>query len=284
LDQGVNFYDTADVYGDGRSEQLVSELIKSTSERLYVATKAGRRLNPHTADGYNLLNIEKFVDRSLKNLGVECIDLLQLHCPPTETYSKKETYDMLDEIVAKGKIANYGVSVETVSQAQEALKHPNIKSVQIIFNIFRQKPSEVFFKEAKEKNVAVIVRVPLASGMLTGKMNKDWVFPENDHRNYNIKGEAFDIGETFSGVNFEKGLEAVERLKNLLPEGFSLTDLALKWILMHKEVTVVIPGAKNKQQVRNNLMASDKDDISEIISKINLVYDQLIRSDVQDRW
>jgi len=284
LDQGVNFYDTADVYGDGRSEQLVSELIKSTSERLYVATKAGRRLNPHTADGYNLLNIENFVDRSLKNLGVECIDLLQLHCPPTETYSKKETYDMLDEIVLKGKIANYGVSVETVSQAQEALKHPNIKSVQIIFNIFRQKPSEVFFKEAKKKNVAVIVRVPLASGMLTGKMNKDWVFPENDHRNYNIKGEAFDIGETFSGVNFEKGLEAVERLKDLLPEGFSLTDLALKWILMHKEVTVVIPGAKNKQQVGNNLMASDKDDIFGITSKINLVYDQLIRSDVQDRW
>ena len=284
LDQGVNFYDTADVYGDGRSEQLVSELIKSTSERLYVATKAGRRLNPHTADGYNLLNIESFIDRSLKNLSVECIDLLQLHCPPTETYSKKETYEMLDEIVTKGKIANYGISVETVSQAQEALKYPNIKSIQIIFNIFRQKPSEVFFKEAREKNVAIIVRVPLASGMLTGKMNKDWVFPENDHRNYNIKGVAFDVGETFSGVNFEKGLEAVERLKDLLPIGFSLTDLALKWILMHEEVTVVIPGAKNKQQVKNNLIASDKNDITEIISKINLVYEELIKPDVQDRW
>jgi len=284
LDQGVNFYDTADVYGDGRSEQLVSELIKSTSERLYVATKAGRRLNPHTADGYNLLNIESFIDRSLKNLSVECIDLLQLHCPPTETYSKKETYEMLDEIVTKGKIANYGISVETVSQAQEALKYPNIKSIQIIFNIFRQKPSEVFFKEAREKNVAIIVRVPLASGMLTGKMNKDWVFPENDHRNYNIKGVAFDVGETFSGVNFEKGLEAVERLKDLLPIGFSLTDLALKWILIHEEVTVVIPGAKNKQQVKNNLIASDKNDITEIISKINLVYEELIKPDVQDRW
>ena len=284
LGQGVNFYDTADVYGDGRSEQLVSELIKSTSERLYVATKAGRRLNPHTADGYNLLNIESFIDRSLKNLSVECIDLLQLHCPPTETYSKKETYEMLDEIVTKGKIANYGISVETVSQAQEALKYPNIKSIQIIFNIFRQKPNEVFFKEAREKNVAIIVRVPLASGMLTGKMNKDWVFPENDHRNYNIKGVAFDVGETFSGVNFEKGLEAVERLKDLLPIGFSLTDLALKWILIHEEVTVVIPGAKNKQQVKNNLIASDKNDITEIISKINLVYEELIKPDVQDRW
>jgi len=284
LDKGVNFYDTADVYGDGRSEQLVSELIKSTSERLYVATKAGRRLNPHTAEGYNLANIESYVDRSLKNLNVECIDLLQLHCPPTETYSKKETYDMLDEIVAKGKIANYGISVETVSQAQEAIRNPNIKSIQIIFNIFRQKPSKDFFKQAAEKNVAIIVRVPLASGMLTGKMNNDSKFPENDHRNYNIKGAAFDVGETFSGVNFEKGLEAVERLKNLLPAGFSLTDLALKWILMHKEVTVVIPGAKNKMQVEKNLMASDKDDISEIISKINLVYEELIMSDVQGRW
>ena len=191
---------------------------------------------------------------------------------------------MLDEIVAKGKIANYGISVETVSQAQEAIKNPNIKSIQIIFNIFRQKPSEDFFKKAAAKNVAIIVRVPLASGMLTGKMNKDWAFPENDHRNYNIKGAAFDIGETFSGVNFEKGLEAVERLKDLLPVGFNLTELSLKWILMHKEVTVVIPGAKNKQQVENNLIASDKDDISEIISKINLVYDELIKSDVQDRW
>ena len=284
LDKGVNFYDTADVYGDGRSEQLVSELIQSTSERLYVATKAGRRLNPHTAEGYNLANIESYVDRSLKNLNVECIDLLQLHCPPTETYSKKETYDMLDEIVAKGKIANYGISVETVSQAQEAIRNPNIKSIQIIFNIFRQKPSKDFFKQAAEKNVAIIVRVPLASGMLTGKMNNDSKFPENDHRNYNIKGAAFDVGETFSGVNFEKGLEAVERLKNLLPAGFSLTDLALKWILMHKEVTVVIPGAKNKMQVEKNLMASDKDDISEIISKINLVYEELIMSDVQGRW
>ena len=284
LDKGVNFYDTADVYGDGRSEQLVSELIQSTSERLYVATKAGRRLNPHTAEGYNLANIESYVDRSLKNLNVECIDLLQLHCPPTETYSKKETYDMLDEIVAKGKIANYGISVETVSQAQEAIRNPNIKSIQIIFNIFRQKPSKDFFKQAAEKNVAIIVRVPLASGMLTGKMNNDSKFPENDHRNYNIKGAAFDVGETFSGVNFEKGLEAVERLKNLLPAGFSLTDLALKWILMHKEVTVVIPGAKNKMQVEKNLMASDKDDISETISKINLVYEKLIMSDVQGRW
>jgi len=284
IDKGINFFDTADVYGDGRSEKFIGELVKSTSEKIYVATKSGRRLDPHIAEGYNLKNIETFIDRSLSNLRVDCIDLLQLHCPPSEICPRKETYEMMDEIVKKGKIAHYGVSVEKVSEAMDAIQFPNIKSIQLIFNIFRQKPSEIFFKEATKKNVAIIARVPLASGMLTGKMNKDSIFPKNDHRNYNINGDAFDVGETFSGVNFEKGLEAAQRLKDILPVGFSLTDLALKWILMHKEVTVVIPGAKNKQQVRNNLMASDKDDISEIISKINLVYDQLIRSDVQDRW
>jgi aryl-alcohol dehydrogenase-like predicted oxidoreductase len=284
LDQGINFFDTADVYGDGRSEKFVGELLKSTSEKIYVATKSGRRLNPHTAQGYNIKNIESFIDRSLINLGIECIDLLQLHCPPSEICPKKETYEMMDEIVKKGKIANYGVSVEKVSEAMDAIKFSNLKSIQIIFNIFRQKPTEVFFKEAFKKNVAIIARVPLASGMLTGKMDKDIVFPKNDHRNYNINGAAFDVGETFSGVNFEKGLEAVARLKDLLPEGFSLTDLALKWILMHEEVTVVIPGAKNKLQVENNLMASDKSDITEIMSKINHVYDELIKFEVQDRW
>jgi len=284
LDKGINFFDTADVYGDGRSEKFVGELKKLTSEKIYIATKSGRRLDPHTPEGYNLKNIETFIDRSLSNLGVDCIDLLQLHCPPSEICPRKETYEMMDEIVKKGKISHYGVSVERVSEAMDAIQFPNVKSIQIIFNIFRQKPSEIFFKEAAKKNVAIIARVPLASGMLTGKMNKDSMFPKNDHRNYNINGDAFDVGETFSGVNFAKGLEAIERLKDILPTGFSLTDMALKWILMHKEVTVVIPGAKNKQQAENNILASDKDSISEIISKINLVYDELIRSDVQDRW
>ena len=284
LDQGINFFDTADVYGDGRSEKFVGELIKLTSEKIYVATKSGRRLNPHTPKGYNINNIERFIDRSLINLGVDCIDLLQLHCPPSEICPKKETYEMMDEIVKKGKIANYGVSVEKVSEAMDAIQFPNVKSIQIIFNIFRQKPAEIFFKEAAKNNVAIIVRVPLASGMLTGKMKKDSVFPENDHRNYNIKGAAFDVGETFSGVNFEKGLDAVEKLKDILPTGFSLSDLALKWILMHKEVTVVIPGAKNKAQVEKNFQASDKADISEIISNINQVYEDLIEPHVKDRW
>ncbi|MGA0944016.1 MAG: aldo/keto reductase, partial [Alphaproteobacteria bacterium] len=213
LDNGVNFFDTADVYGDGRSEQFIGELLKSTSEKIYVATKSGRRLNPHNSEGYNPQNIESFIDRSLKNLGVECIDLLQLHCPPSDVCSKKETYEMMDDIVKKGKILHYGVSVEKVSEALDAIQFPNVKSIQIIFNMFRQKPSEEFFKEAAKRDVAIIVRVPLASGLLTGKMTKDSSFPANDHRNYNIKGEAFDVGETFSGVNFEKGLLAVEELK-----------------------------------------------------------------------
>ena len=210
LDKGINFFDTADVYGDGRSEKFVGELIKSTSEKIFVATKSGRRLNPHSPEGYNLKNIEGFIDRSLINLGVDCIDLLQLHCPPSEICPKKETYEMMDEIVKLGKIANYGVSVEKVSEAMDAIQFPNVKSIQIIFNIFRQKPAETFFKEAAKRNVSIIARVPLASGLLTGKMNQESTFPQNDHRNYNINGDAFDVGKAFSGVNFEKGLKVVK--------------------------------------------------------------------------
>ncbi len=284
LDKGVNFFDTADVYGDGRSEKFVGELIKSTSEKIFVATKSGRRLNPHNAQGYNLKNIEEFIDRSLCNLGIECIDLLQLHCPPSEICPKKETYAMMDEIVKKGKIANYGVSVEKVSEAMDAIQFPNVKSIQIIFNIFRQKPSEFFFKEAARKKIAIIARVPLASGLLTGKMNSNSAFPKNDHRNYNINGDAFDIGETFSGVNFDQGLKVVEILKDLLPNNFSLTDLALKWILMHDEVSVVIPGAKNSSQVLKNVHASELEDISSLMTKINSIYDEFIKPEVQNRW
>ena len=284
LDKGINFFDTADVYGDGRSEQFVGELLKSTSEKIYVATKSGRRLNPHNSEGYNPQNIESFIDRSLKNLGVECIDLLQLHCPPSDVCSKKETFEMMDDIVKKGKILHYGVSVEKVSEAMDAIQFPNVKSIQIIFNMFRQKPSEEFFKEAAKRDVAIIARVPLASGLLTGKMNKDSSFPPNDHRNYNIKGEAFDVGETFSGVNFEKGLEAVEELKKLLPENFTLADFALKWILMHDEVTVAIPGAKNKQQASLNVNSIDLDEISELMPSIKNIYDKYFREDIHHRW
>ena len=284
LDNGVNFFDTADVYGDGRSEQFIGELLKSTSEKIYVATKSGRRLNPHNSEGYNPQNIESFIDRSLKNLGVECIDLLQLHCPPSDVCSKKETYEMMDDIVKKGKILHYGVSVEKVSEALDAIQFPNVKSIQIIFNMFRQKPSEEFFKEAAKRDVAIIVRVPLASGLLTGKMTKDSSFPANDHRNYNIKGEAFDVGETFSGVNFEKGLLAVEELKKIIPSHYTLADFALKWILMHPEVTVAIPGAKNKEQASKNVKAVNLDEISALLPSIKDIYDKYLKEDIHHRW
>ena len=284
LDHGVNFFDTADVYGDGRSEKFLGQLLNSTSERIYVATKSGRRLNPHTAEGYNLKNIEDFIDRSLINIGVDCIDLLQLHCPPSEICSKKETYDMMDEIVKKGKIANYGVSVEKVSEAMEAIKYPNVKSIQIIFNIFRQKPLEVFFEEAAKNNVAIIARVPLASGLLTGKMHKYSSFPKNDHRNYNINGDAFDIGETFSGVDYERGLEVVELLKEIVPDDFTLSDLALKWILMHEEVSVVIPGAKNSEQVIKNTLSSSLPNINDLMEKIEGIYNSYLKNNIHSRW
>ena len=284
LDKGVNFFDTADVYGDGRSEKFLGEFIKSTSEKIFVTTKSGRRWRPNYPKGYKQKNIEEFIDRSLINLGIDCIDLLQLHCPPSEICSKKETYEMMDEIVKKGKIAYYGVTVHKLSDAMEAIQFPNVKSIQIVFNIFRQKPAEAFLKEAKKRNIGIIARGPLASGLLTGTFNQETKFPENDHRNYNINGKAFDVGDTFSGVNFEKGLKAVEKLKELLPDNFSLTDLAIKWILMHDEVSVVIPGAKNKSHVQMNTRATDLKDISSLLPKINFIYDELIKSDVHNRW
>ena len=284
LDNGVNFFDTADVYGDGRSEKFIGKFIKSTSEKIFVATKTGLRVRPHTPDGYNLKNIEEFIDRSLINLGVDCIDLIQLHCPPPEICSKKETYEMMDEMVKKGKIAYYGVSVFNLSEAMDAIQFPNVKSIQLVFNIFRQKPVEVFFKEARKRNIGIIARGPLASGLLTGTIDQDTKFTPNDHRNYNRNGKVFDVGDTFSGVNFKKGLEAVEKLKDLLPDNFSLTDLAIKWILMHDEVSVVIPGATNKLQVQMNTHASNLEEISSLLPKINSIYDELIKPDVHNRW
>lgn len=285
LDKGINFFDTSDTYGDGRSERFLSEIIKSTSEKIFITTKVGRRIRgTNYPKGYKHQHIEEFIDRSLKNLGVECIDLLQLHCPPSEICSKVETYQVMDEIVKKGKIANYGVSVHKISDAMEAIKFPNVKSIQIVFNIFRQKPAEEFFKEAKKKKIGVIVRGPLASGLLSGSMNKNTKFPENDHRNYNINGSAFDIGDTFSGVNFNKGLEAVDKIKKLIPKNISMSELALKWILSHDAVSVVIPGAVNKSQVEINANSSAIEDISNIIPKINSIYDELIKPDVHDKW
>ena len=285
FDNGVNFFDTADVYGMGRSEKFVGEFIKSVSERIYVATKAGRQINPHVAEGYyNKELMESYVDQSLSNLNVETIDLLQMHCPPTEVYSSDHTFDMLDHLVSKGKIQHYGFSVQTVDEALACIKRPNTKSIQVIFNIFRQKPAEKLFEIAKEKKVAIIVRVPLASGLLTGKFSKDSSFAPDDHRNYNINGDAFDVGETFSGVNFNKALDAVEDLKNILPTEITLSQLSLRWILMHDAVSVVIPGAKNKDHVNLNTSSSNINEISSLMEKISNIYTEYFFDDVHHRW
>jgi len=285
FENGVNFFDTADVYGMGRSEKFVGEFIKSVSERIYVATKAGRQINPHVAKGYyNKELMESYVDQSLSNLNVETIDLLQMHCPPTEVYSSDHTFDMLDHLVSKGKIQHYGFSVQTVDEALACIKRPNTKSIQVIFNIFRQKPAEKLFEIAKEKKVAIIVRVPLASGLLTGKFSKDSSFAPDDHRNYNINGDAFDVGETFSGVNFNKALDAVEDLKNILPTDITLSQLSLRWILMHDAVSVVIPGAKNKDHVNLNTSSSNINEISSLMDKISNIYTEYFFDDVHHRW
>lgn len=284
LEKGINFFDTSDVYGDGRSEKFLGEFKSSTSEKIYIATKVGQRLRPYLPEGYNLKTIEKFVDRSLKNLKTENIDLLQLHCPPLEICSKKELYEMMDELVKKGKISYYGVSVFTIAEAMAALKFPNVKSIQIVFNIFRQRPNEIFLKEAKRKNVAVIARGSLASGLLTGTINEKTKFNTNDHRNYNSDGKSFDIGDTFSGLDLKKGLIAVKKLKRILPRNYNLVDLALKWILKHDEVSVVIPGATNAMQVDMNTKATELRELSNLYPEIENIYNNLIKPDVHHRW
>ena len=285
IDLGVNFIDTADVYGDGRSERLVAKLLKERKETIYVATKAGRRLDPHVASGYNRKNLTSFVERSLKNLNTEAIDLLQLHCPPTEIYYTPETFGILDDLVKAGKIRHYGVSVEKVEEALKAIEYPNIKTVQIIFNIFRQRPSELFFKEALRRKVGILARVPLASGMLTGKMTAATKFEADDHRNFNRHGESFDRGETFSGVDYETGLRVVEELKNLLPAGWSMPQFALRWILMFDAVSCAIPGAKNERQAEDNCGAADLQKLDALtMEKVQKVYDTHIKGLVHLYW
>lgn len=285
IDCGMTFIDTADVYGDGRSEELIARVLKERKERVFVATKAGRRLSPHTADGYNEENLTRFVERSLKNLRVETIDLLQLHCPPTEVYYRPEVFEALEKLVAQGKIRYYGVSVEKVEEGLKAIEYPGVRSVQIIFNIFRQRPAELFFSRCREKRVAIIARVPLASGLLTGKITKDTTFPPDDHRNFNRYGQAFDRGETFAGVDFGRGLQAVEELRTLVPEGFTMAQFALKWILMFPEVSTVIPGAKNPRQAEENAKASDLPPLQEeAMERIRKIYEEYIRPDVHHRW
>ncbi len=285
IELGVNFIDTADVYGDGHSEQLIAQVRKQHREKLFIATKARRRLNPHTAEGYNRQNLTSFVERSLRNLEMEALDLLQLHCPPPAVYDQAEVFGILDELVQQGKIRYYGVSVETVEEALKAIRYPNVQSIQIIFNMLRFKPSEQFFAAAREQRVGIVVRVPLASGLLTGKFRADSQFAESDHRKFNRHGEAFDAGETFSGVDYETGLQAVEELRPLVPSGVTMAQFALRWILMFPEVTTVIAGAKNPQQAEDNAGAAALPALSEeTMRKVKALYDQRIRAMVQNHW
>ena len=286
VDLGVNFLDTADVYGDGRSERLIGRLLgERPNDEIFVATKAGRRLDPHTAEGYNHENLSRFAERSLENLGVEALDLLQLHCPPTAAYRQGETFEALDRLQEAGKIKNYGVSVERVEEARMALSYPGVKTVQIVFNIFRQKPAEEFFPLAEERNIGILARVPLASGLLSGKMSADREFSPDDHRNFNREGQAFDRGETFSGVNFETGLRAADELKELVPEGYTLAQLALRWILMHPAVSCAIPGAKRPEQVESNVAAAGLPPLSEeTMRRIREIYDRSVRPEVHHLW
>jgi len=282
---GINFIDTADVYGDGRSEKIISQFRQTEKSSFTVATKAGRRLSPHVALGYTKKNLTSFVERSLINLKIESLDLLQLHCPPTGVYYMPEVFGALDDLVTAGKVRYYGVSVEKVEEALKAIEFPNVSTVQIIFNIFRQRPMELFFKEAVKRNIGVIVRVPLASGLLTGKFSSNSKFAQNDHRQYNRQGQAFDVGETFAGVDFETGLAAVEKLKSLVPEGFTLPQLALKWILAQNAVSTVIAGGKNQKQVIENSAASDLPPLDEAtLRKIGEIYSSTVKPQVHFRW
>ena len=285
VDLGVNFFDTADVYGDGHSERLLAQLKRERSEQIVIATKAGRRLDPHVSSGYNKDNLTAFVERSLRNLETDSLDLLQLHCPPTDVYYEPEVFDVLDELVQQGKLRHYGVSVERVEEALKAIDYSNVQSVQIIFNIFRQRPAELFFNEARRRKVGILARLPLSSGMLAGKMNLQSSFAPDDHRKFNRHGEAFDRGETFSGVDYETGLAAVEDLRAILPQGMSMAQFALRWILMFDAVTCAIPGAKRPSQVEENIAAADLAPLSEeTMRRVREIYDLRIRELVQYYW
>ncbi|HMQ34039.1 MAG TPA: aldo/keto reductase [Chloroflexaceae bacterium] len=285
LDLGVNFFDTADVYGDGRSERMLARLRRERREPFYVATKAGRRLDPHVAAGYTRANLSAFVERSLRNLEVEALDLLQLHCPPSAVYDDDAVYAALDDLVAAGKLRHYGVSVERVDEALRAIERPNVRSVQVIFNAFRLRPAAELFPAAQARRVGIIARVPLASGLLTGKLRPDSPFAADDHRSFNRHGESFDRGETFSGVDYEAGLRAVEELRPLVPPGATLAQLALRWITMFEAVSCAIPGGKNPAQVEQNVAAAGLPPLDDgTMAAVEGVYDRHIRPLVHHLW
>lgn len=285
LDRGINFFDTADVYGDGHSERLIARLRRERSEPFHVATKAGRRLAPHTAEGYNKARLTAFVERSLRNLEVEAIDLLQLHCPPVEVLYRPEVFDALDGMVKAGKLRHYGVSVEKVEEGLKAIEYPGVQSVQIIYNVFRQRPADLFFAEAQRRGVGILARLPLSSGLLTGKLTRESTFAEDDHRSFNREGAAFDKGETFSGLDFELGLQAVEALRPLVPAGQTMAQFALRWIQMHPAVTCSIPGGRTPKQVDDNAAAADLPPISpETMAAVQRVYERFAKPSVHQRW
>ena len=286
-DAGVDFFDTADVYGDGRSERIVGEVLADDIARdeVTVATKAGRRLDPHEPDRYTEANLRRFVDRSRENLGVGTLDLVQLHCPPTDVYYRPETFDALATLESEGRTENYGVSVERVEEGLKAIEYPGVETVQIIFNPFRQRPAELFLEEAAARDVGVICRVPLASGLLTGAISRDAEFPEDDHRNFNRDGEAFDVGETFAGVPFEAGLDAADELEERLPDDRPLPEFALRWILDHDAVSTVIPGSTTPEHVRANAAVGDAPPLGEAAHEtVREVYDERVREHVHHRW
>ncbi|GHB67905.1 aldo/keto reductase [Persicitalea jodogahamensis] len=285
VDGGVNFIDTADVYGGGESEKAVGKFVKSRSERIYVATKCGRQLSPHTNEAYQPKVLRQFVEDSLKNMGLETLDLVQLHCPPTEVYYRPEIFGLFDRLKEEGKVQNLGISVEKIEEALKGIEFDNVTTVQIIFNMFRQRPSELFFEQTRKKDVGVIVRVPLASGMLTGKFSQESTFSEGDHRNFNRHGEKFDKGETFSGVDYETGLAAVEELKAAFPGYENLAPMALRWVLMFDEVSTVIPGASRPAQVQSNLQAAELPPLtSEQVKAVSAVYAKYIKPSVHQLW
>lgn len=284
VENGVNFFDTADIYNDGNSELAIGKFLKKHRDRIYVATKAGRGLDPHVAAGYTPQNIEKFVDDSLKRMQLDCLDLVQLHCPPTEVYYKPELFFALDKMKEKGKIRNYGVSVEKVEEAIKAMEYPGLATIQVIFNMFRQRPAEMLFDMAKKKDIGIIVRVPLASGLLTGKFSKDSAFNPNDHRFYNRDGSAFDKGETFAGVDYDRGLEAVEALKKAFPDR-PLAEAALKYILMFDQVSCVIPGASKASQIERNIKTEDAKPLTkEEMDIVKKIYEEYIKNPVHYLW
>ena len=285
VDAGVNFIDTADVYGDGESEKAVGRLVRSRSETIYVATKCGRRLQPHTNEAYQPRVLRQFVEDSLRNMGLETLDLIQLHCPPTDVYYRPEIFELFDRLKEEGKIQHLGVSVEKVEEALKAIEFPNVTTVQIIFNMFRQRPAELFFPEAARRNVGVIVRVPLASGLLTGKFSTGTSFSADDHRNFNRQGEAFDKGETFSGVDYEKGLAAVDELKAIFPDDTNLAPDALRWILSFDTVSCIIPGASKPDHLTSNLQATERPALSPAqMDAIKTIYEQRIKNPVHFLW